>query len=409
MSCAYRLAILNSHPIQYFAPFYRRLAQEPDIDLTVYFCSRQGVDEYVDAGFGARIKWDVPLLEGYKYKFLPNWRHQNLVAGFFSLINPSIIWELWRGNYDALLVYGHGQATCLIGIAAAKLLGVPVLMRSETNLLSSRPKLKRLLRGPVMTTFYRLCNACLPIGKLNADFYRFHGVDDKQLFLVPYALNNKVLIDTIEQARTSTETIKSELGIPSDKPVILLVSKLYPHKRPFDLLLAYQKLRAQGIKATLVFAGSGSSEEELKSYVKTEAVPDVCFLGFRNQSELPKVYAVADIFAFPSKNETWGLVVNEALCAGLPVVVTESVGAVGDLIKHGHNGFVYQTGDIDALAHHLKTLVTDTALRKQMGGYSRAIINRWDYEQGVEGMRAALHYVQPNRSFDYQSGESYGG
>src|SRR6266480_2212820 len=118
----YKLAILNTHPIQYFAPLYRRLAQEPDLDLTVYFCSRQGAEEYLDAGFGKRLKWDVSLLEGYRYKFLKNALKQDNVNGFWSLINFGIIKELGKNHYDGLLVNGHGHATYILAILSAFIL-----------------------------------------------------------------------------------------------------------------------------------------------------------------------------------------------------------------------------------------------------------------------------------------------
>src|SRR5713101_4171019 len=137
----YKLAILNTHPIQYFAPLYRRLAQEPDLDLTVYFCSRQGAEEYLDSGFGERIKWDCSLLDGYKNEFLQNLRRQDTVKGFWSLINPGIVSELRKGNYDALWVNGHNHATYLLAICAARTLKIPVLMRCETHLQLHRSKL----------------------------------------------------------------------------------------------------------------------------------------------------------------------------------------------------------------------------------------------------------------------------
>ncbi len=103
----YRLAALISHPIQYFTPLYRRLSQEEDIDLTVYFCSRQGLDEYIDPGFGRSVKWDIPLLDGYRHRFLSNVRRQDQVGGFTSLINPGIVKEIVKGRYDALWLHGY--------------------------------------------------------------------------------------------------------------------------------------------------------------------------------------------------------------------------------------------------------------------------------------------------------------
>lgn len=391
----YHLAILNSHPIQYFAPLYRRLAQEPEIDLTVYYCSQQGSVEYVDPGFGERIKWDIPLLEGYKYKFLPNLRHHDQVDGFLSLINPTIISELRKENYDALVVYGHNFATYVLAIGAAKVLGVPVLMRCETHLLLDCSPFKRILRKPLMTLLYgRLCAACLSIGTRNEEFYRFHGVNENRFFRAPYAVDNHLFMQTAGYFSENIDAVKHELGLPLGKPLILFASKLMRRKRPMDVLMAYHRVRNQNIDAALLFVGSGEQEEALRDYVKDYQIPDVYFFGFRNQSELPKFYAAADVFAFPSENEPWGLIINEAMCAGLPVITTEVIGAVADLVRHGDNGFTFRAGDVDQLTSHLIKLLTDGDLRERMGEKSRAMIAKWDYERCVEGIRAALTHLK---------------
>lgn len=330
----YKLAVLNTHPIQYFAPLYRRLAQEPDIDLTVYFCSHQGVEEYLDDGFGERIKWDVSLLDGYNHRFLNNLRRGDQVGGFWSLINLGIISELRRGRYDALLVNGHNHATYLIAMFASRLLGTSVLIRCDTHLLLRRSALKRWLRKPLMGLLYRgLCSFCLPIGTRNRQFYLSHGVSEDRLFLVPFAVDNEYFKSRAESTRAKAE-LKQELGLPQEKGVILFASKLISRKRPMDLLLAFQAARRRDLQAVLVFVGSGEQEKLLRDYVREHEVPDVLFFGFQNQSELPKFYSVADVFVLPSENEPWGLILNEVMCAGLPVIASDEIGAVPDLVRH---------------------------------------------------------------------------
>ena len=393
----YRLAILNTHPIQYFAPLYRRLAREPEIDLTVYFCSRQGSEEYLDAGFGERIKWDTPLLDGYQHKFLNNLRAKDQVDGFWSLINPQIISELRNNRYDAVLVNGHNHASYLIAITAAKLLGIPVLMRCETHLNLHRSGLKRAIRKPVMRLLYNyLCEACLPIGTLNREFYLFHGVKENRLFTVPYTVDNQYFATTSAQYVETTDHLKKQLGLPLDRLLILFASKLIPRKRPMDLLRAYHRLTELGVEAALVIVGSGEEETALKKYVEEHQLAHVYFFGFRNQSELPKFYAIADVFVFPSENEPWGLILNEVMCSGLPVVVSRGVGAATDLVRHGENGFIYETGDIEGLSDYLFSIVTaQPELRKQMAQASRQIVDNWNYEQCVAGIKEALATISP--------------
>ncbi len=392
----YRLAVLHSHPIQYFAPLYRRLAEEPGIDLTVYFCTRQGVTSYDDEGFGTSVKWDIPLLEGYSSKFLPNLRRKAQVGGFFSLVNLALVGELWGNRYDALLVNGHMYFSYLLGIFAAKLVGIPVFMRCETHLLLRRSGLKLVLRGPLMRFFYRhLCDRCLAIGTRNRAFYRAHGVNPDRLFDVPYAVDNAFFVRETALFKVRVAGTRVELGLPTDRPLILYASKLIPRKRPLDLLAAFRRLREGGIQAALMFVGSGELEPALKEYAKQHEVADVYFAGFRNQSELPKYYAVADIFVLPSEDEPWGLVINEAMCAGVPVVASEEIGAVPDLVRDGYNGLTYQAGEVGQLAHCLERLVADGAWRQQLGQNSLALIGDWNLDRCVKGLRAALGSLGP--------------
>jgi glycosyltransferase involved in cell wall biosynthesis len=394
MSPVHRLAVLNTHPIQYFAPLYRRLAQEPSVELTVYYCSAIGAEDSLDQEFGERFRWDVPLLEGYRYRILPGLRKQPRTGRFFGMLNPSIFGEIRRGRYDALWLHGHNYATSWLAFLAAKLGGVPVLMRGETHLLLRRPAWKRWLRRPVLGLFYGLCAGCLPIGTRNAAFYRAMGVPESKLFLTPYSVDNAFFRAGVENARAEAQQLKQSLGIAADTPVILFASKMSARKRPFDLLRAYHRLRERGVAAALVFAGSGEESARLQSWVAEHHLANVHFAGFQNQTQIPRFFALADIFVLPSENEPWGLIINEAMCAGLPIVATEEIGAVADLVHEGENGFVYPTGDVEKLSSRLAQLCKAEALRKRMGQRSLAIIQKWSCEEAVQGILSALEALR---------------
>lgn len=393
----YRLAVVNSHPIQYFAPLYRRIAREPDIQLTVFYCSRAGVDPYTDVGFGQEtFSWDVPLLSGYQYSFLSNVGGERTPAGFWSLTNPSIVARILRGRFDAVWLSSHAYATCLLAILGAKVARTPLFMRCDTHLGLQRSRLRGTLRGPIMTAFYRLFAGCLAIGTRNAEFYRRHGVPPNKLFLVPFTVDNQRFREGAMGARARRAEVRQTLGLPLPGiPVVLYLSKLTARKRPMDLLRAYRRMRAQrNVAAALAVVGAGSERERLEQLVRDQDVPDVYFLGFRNQSELPTIYGACDIFVLPAENEPWGLVLNEAMCAGLPVVASDGVGAVEDLIREGENGFLYSVGDVELLERRLTQLASDGALRDRMGRKSIEIMGRWDLDACVAGVRAALRAVR---------------
>jgi glycosyltransferase involved in cell wall biosynthesis len=160
-----------------------------------------------------------------------------------------------------------------------------------------------------------------------------------------------------------------------------------------DLLIAFDRVRKKGIDAALLFVGSGEQEPLLKDYVRDHDLSNVYFFGFRNQSELPKFYAVSDVFVFPSESETWGLILNEVMCAGLPVIASQEVGAVPDLVHHGENGFTFEAGNIDQLASYLEQMLQSSDLRRPMGRHSLRIISEWNYDACARGIINALAYV----------------
>jgi glycosyltransferase involved in cell wall biosynthesis len=386
-----RLAILNSHPIQYFAPLYRRLACETDIDLTVFYCSRQGLEDYEDPGFSAVVRWDVPLLEGYRSVFLSAPEDDHGVHGFWSLRNTSIIRNLYRGKYDALWVHGHGYATNIAAIVTARLLGVPVFMRGETHLLLSRSPARRLVRAVLMRVLYRhLVSRCLTIGSRNEAFYRSLGVPASHLVRVPYVVDNDYFAARTASYRGDVPALRASLGLPPDGTIVLYASKLIERKRPLDLVRAFAHLRSEMGGIHLVLVGSGPAEGSVRRYIEETSVTDVYVMGFKNQSELPKHYAAADLFVLPSEDEPWGLIINEVMAAGLPVIASQEIGAAVDLVLNGVTGFVYPAGDVDALRDRLRVLCSDEPLRRAMGDAARARIDTWDFEACVAGVRTAL-------------------
>ncbi|MGB1251324.1 MAG: glycosyltransferase family 4 protein [Candidatus Promineifilaceae bacterium] len=391
----FRLAHVISHPIQYRVPLYRALSRDPRVDLTVFYCSRRGMDAYLDRGFGQEVKWDVPLTDGYTHKFLPNVMGATPDTGLLNDVNPSIVQELRRGKFDAVWVSGHNSLTNLMAIATAKLTRTRVFMRCETHLGLERRGFKKRVRHVVMSNFYRLIDAGLPIGTLNAAFYRAHGVSAEKLSLVPYAVDNQFFMERVQQIDPAQA--KLSLGFSASKPLILFASKLIGRKRPLDLLKAFHQLQQRGVAAELVYVGSGELEAELKQYVVAHDVQDVIFSGFQNQTKLPMFYAAADLFAFPTENEPWGLVLNEVMCAGLPIVASAEIGAIPDLVRHGENGLLFEAGDVATLSTHLETLVTQPALRAEMGANSLERIQTWSFAECIEGIVAALESTSSHK------------
>ena len=388
----YKLAILTSHPIQYKTPLYKLLAEQKKIDLTVLFCSNWGLKTYHDEKFGQNIKWDIPLLDGYKSKVLKNVSPFPNVSRFFGLINPEIIDELKKNNYDAIWIHGWNSFTNWLTMVTAFKLNIPVLLRGEINLLQKSFFLKNILKKLILKNLFKKISAFLSIGAYNAKFYEAYGVPKEKIFLVPYTVNNDFFILKANELTSKKQSLKEKYDIPRNLPVILFSGKLIHKKRPIDLLKAYE-IVSKETDVALVYLGEGELRKEIELYIKNHNLKNVYLMGFRNQTELPEFYAMADIFVLPSAFEPWGLVVNEAMCFSLPVIISDEVGAGGDLVKDGVNGCIYPSGDIDELSNRLKILLGNKNLREKSGQASLEIIKSWSYKDDLKGVLSCLKII----------------
>lgn len=392
-----RLAIVNSHPIQYFAPLYAYLNSTGQFDVTALYCSDFSLRGGSDPGFKQPITWDIDLLSGYTSVFLGKRSRQRVPAGFVSLIVPEIWGAIRSGGYDAVWLHGHNYLALLIAFVAAKSKGIPILMRGETHLGLGRGRLKKLARRILLGTFYRYCDAFLAIGSANRDFYRALGVPEKKIFLVPYSVDNSRFIAASRLDSSAKASVLRGFSVRADAPVVLYASKFTARKRPDDLVRAASLLRRQGVDFTLLLIGSGEMEGELRKLVAELGLDNVVFGGFVNQLRLPEVYAISDIFVLPSENEPWGLIVNEVMCAGLPVIAADEIGCVRDLVAHEVNGCRYKAGEIPALSAALRSLLEDPRLRARMGQASRERIAKWSFAECAAGVIAAVNQSARSR------------
>jgi len=384
-----RIAVVNSHPIQYFTPLYTYLNLDDRLDITALYCCDIGLRGDVDPSFKQPLKWDVDLLSGYRSVFLGKRASKRNVNGFWSLIVPDIWAELRSGRYDVVWLHGYGYAANLIAFMAAKSKGLPVFMRGETHLGLHRTGLNRRVHHFFLSRFFRLIDAFLAIGTANRRYYRALGVPDSKIFDVPYTVDNERFIASATLAREERDAVRSQFALPLEKPVVLYASKFMRRKRPDVLIRAAALLRDRGYDFSLLMVGSGEMEAELRDMVQKLKLPGIVFTGFINQTELPRIYAASDVFVLPSENEPWGLIVNEVMCAGVPVIVSDEVGCVPDLVQDGVNGYRVSPGSPASLAGALERVLADPVRRADMGRQSLNIIRNWGYEQCRLGVLAA--------------------
>lgn len=396
-----RLAYFVTHPIQYQAPLLKRIAQEPDIALKVFFSSDLSVRGHVDAEFGIAVKWDTPLLEGYEHEFLPLLRDvkDGKPLGFARPANYGVGQRLREGKFDAVWVHGYNYLTNLQVIRAAKSMRIPVLLRAEST-LHDRPRsgitlaVKRLF----FNWLRKRVSAVLSIGEENSVYWRHYFGETVPLFPFYYSVDNEHFRRQCAKSAETREEFRKTLGLEPGRGVILFAAKLVPRKRCGDLLEAYLQLaREDGLGATpyLLIVGDGEERAMLEARAKAAAVGDVRFLGFRNQSELPRFYDLCDLFVLASVDEPWGLAINEVMNAARPVIVSDEVGCHKNLVQPDVNGYVIHARDVQGLVKSLQAVFEDPAKARAMGEQSLRIVNGFSFEQNVGGLRAALAAVRP--------------
>ncbi len=382
-----RLAIVSTHPIQYYAPWFRRIADTPEFSLRVFYLWDFGVTEQVDKGFGKKFQWDVPLLDGYESEFVPNDAREPGTHHFRGLWNPRLRWRIEAFKPDAVLVFGYRFASTQRFIWTWPRRQAPLLFRGDSHRLVKSTGWKESVRKHLISLVYRRFSAFLYVGQANREYFRAHDVPEEKLFFAPHAVDNERFGGALPEARAQALTWRAELGIPAEQQVVLFAGKLQPKKRPTDLLEAF--LAVNQPSATLLFVGDGELEAELRARAGGRA--NVVFAPFQNQSQMPRTYAAADLFVLPSlgRDETWGLAVNEAMCVGLPVLVSSHVGCGADLVRHGQNGLLFPAGDIAALTSSLREALADRTRLGRWGEESRRIVASYDYRAAVEGLRQA--------------------
>jgi glycosyltransferase involved in cell wall biosynthesis len=340
--------ILNSHPIQYFAPLYKYWSENSS-GLEVWYCSDESLTNNYDPGFNKKIKWDIDLLEGYSYRFFKNYSPiSSIHKGFFGLINLGVIRALSKEPKSLIVVHGWGYFTHVTTLIFAWFFGHKVALRAETPNIQEdlKPRFSTLIKHVYLRFLFFFVGTFLYIGQENKKFYIRLGQKQKKFVFAPYCVDNARF--QREAGLLLKDQAKILLGISPDNFTILFCGKYINKKRPLDLLKAFKL--ANLANATLVMLGEGELRFEMEAYVHNNNLQEqVILTGFVNQSDLYKYYRAADVFVMCSGlGETWGLAVNEVMNFGLPLIISDITGCSADLVQS--NGYVYPCGDIRQLA-----------------------------------------------------------
>jgi glycosyltransferase involved in cell wall biosynthesis len=407
-----RLLLVCSHVVQYASPIFRKMAKDPRFDILVVYCSMQGAESGVDPGFGVDVSWDMPVLEGYPWVHVPNRAPRQGIGRFWGLLNPGL-WKLIReGRFDAMYVSGYFYASAWIAILAAKWHSIPIIFTTEAHSLRSlrswaaQPAAWKLrLKKTLVRRILSLGNVLLAVSSGAAEQLKRLGFPPDRIVLAPYAVDNDWW--TEHAAEVDRDVVRGSWKISASASVVLFCGKLQPWKAPQDVLEAFS--RANLPDSFLVYAGDGPLRGAIEQRARELGVSErIRILGFVNQSQLPSVYRAGDLLVLPSLYEGFGLVVNEAMLCGCQVAVSDRVGAKYDLVREGENGYIFPSGNVDALAAIYRALLPDPENRRRMGEAARQRMETWSPREYVDAMSQAVDQAARSRRQRAKNGKSRG-
>jgi glycosyltransferase involved in cell wall biosynthesis len=382
----FRLLVLATHPIQYRAPLYRRLSDEDWLDLEVWYGDDYGVRPTASPWGVRDFRWDTDLVSGYRHRFLRNTARRPGPVHAAGIYNPGLGGEVARTAPDAVWVSGYASLHSWQSLLGAWRAKVPVLYASDSNVLAEPRGVKGALKRVVVPRVYRRIAAFLVSGTTNDLHYEAYGVPAEKRFPFPWAIDNERYANAADEARAVRDEIRARWGVAEGRDVVLFSGRLSPEKDPLTLLRAAQS----DPRLHMVVAGSGPLDGEVGRVAAERLAGRFTALGFVNQGAMPSVYAAADLLVLPSRFEPWGLVVNEALAAGCPVVAADRVGAAHDLVPPG---FRFRTGDPADLARAIEAWRGDRGVRSDPVGWARDRVRGFTFDADARGLREACARV----------------
>jgi len=395
----YKIAIVAPTCFYYQTALFRKMATHPRLDLIVYFCSDEALHA-LDARemYSIDEDWgdETELLNGYQHKFLKNHSPRpSYLKWPFGLMNFSIWNEIRDNRPDVVVLMSWMNVTWWLAILACLRYKVPFLYMTDANVLRELggPRWKRWIKALFLGSLvFNLATGFLCAGTANRRLYEIYGVPEEKLVPFAYSWGYETHLASWDELRPQRKQLRQDLGIVEGNTVILYCGRLSDEKSPLDLLQAYQLVESES--TTLAIVGDGELRSALKIYANQNGLDSVRFLGFKNRNEIAKYYATADLLVLPSKRDTWGIVVSEALCYALPVIASDQVGAAHDLVHDGENGFVFPSGDVQALADRINQVIKlPIDQRNLMGSKSRERIEKWVGRDLIESLDQYLDWI----------------
>ncbi len=376
-----RVAFVHELPTPYTVPFVEQINEEGSLDLQVFFClpTEAGRD------------WEVPERLPENAEIMPGIGIPLSKRGLTMKFNPVLWGRLSRGKFDAVVISGYAQPTMQLAWLWCRIHGVPYILVSESHLLRRRSGWKKGVKSLLLPPIVRNAGAWLATGSNSRDYLVHYGADPSRIFFFPNTIDVEYFERAMKRLRPERTERRQALGIAPEAIVFLFVGRFVPQKGLSDLIEAFRRVSARHPSAHLLLVGSGPLKEEIER--AAAGLERVTFTGFLQPEALPPLYALSDIFVLPSHAEPWGVVVNEALACGLPVIASDQVGAARDLVHPGENGTLFPCGDVSALAEAMEAFLEDRRRAERMRPRTIEIVRDWGYPLKIRSLKAAVATV----------------
>jgi glycosyltransferase involved in cell wall biosynthesis len=387
--------LVSSQPTQDATPL-RLMAEDPRVNVLTAYCSLPDSRLWRDPEQRTKEAFDLPVLDGYRWKRLRNYSPLPRLGKFYGLINPGVVGLV--SKFDCCVIYGHSYISFWLAIGAAKILRKPLLLTTDATYLDPQygGSWKSSIKKKFLPYLYnRVADLVLVPSTASKRFICSLGVPQDRVIITPYVVNNDYIAEVA--SRTDRSRVREEWQVPSTAVVAIFCAKFISRKRPLDAIRAFA---LAGVPDSyLVMVGEGPLGDSLKEEASRLGIEDrVRFTGLIKYSRLPEAYAASDVLIFPSEHEPYGLPVNEAMICGTPAIVSDRVGAGYDLVEDGVTGFVYPTGDVDALTDVLRKVLSDCDLLKRTGEAARRRMQSWSPRENANATILAAEQVIELRS-----------
>lgn len=369
-----RVVILTEIIAPYRIPVFNALADRGDLDLRVIFLSDTDP---------SRRPWHTYAGEArFSHRVLRSWRTR--LGGYDVLLNDKVVEALSAAAPQVVVCGGYNYVASWQAQRWAKRNGVPFLLWSESTAQDQRPGHK--LIESLKQTFFRRCDGFIVPGKSARDYILQMTGEAQRIFVAPNAVDIELFSAHAESARKNASRVRGALGLP--QKYFLFAGRLIKAKGVLELLEAYASLSVEiRSEMGLVFAGDGPMRADLESLSHSLYPGTVHFTGFLHRNDLARCYGLAECLVFPTHSDTWGMVVNEAVASGLPVICTRVAGCARDLVTT--NGFVVDPRDVAQLARAMREIAITPQLRQEMALRSKELSRCYSPELCAKGIAEA--------------------